>query len=131
MNKEELVSIPQYIADYLKSTKDTVSLYGAIKHTEGNKQVDSWMTSPVNQETFALAWINGYTIEKEKKYLVSINGISSGSRYLKHNLDGDSWYFGNLQEIPYIIVKHTRSDLERFEDGGVFDNPMFTVEEIK
>lgn len=71
-----------------------------MKNTESDEQVDSWMTSPVNQELFAMTWINGYTINKEKKYLVSVNGISPVGRYLKHNLDGDSWYFGNLQEMP-------------------------------
>lgn len=131
MNKEQLVSIPQEIADWIESMKTETSLYGAMKHTDSNARVDSWMTSSVNQETFALAWINGYTIEKEKKYLVSVNGIADSGKYLKHNIDGNYWYFSHLSEMSYTIVKHTMKDLERYGFGSVFHNPMFTVEEVE
>lgn len=71
MNKEQLVSIPQEIADWIECNKPRCSLYGAMKHTDSNAQVDAWITSPVNQETFALAWINGYKIE-EIRYRVKM-----------------------------------------------------------
>lgn len=131
MNKEQSVSIPQEIADWIEYHKTRVSLYGAMKHTDSNAIVDAWMTSPVNQETFALAWINGYTIEKEKKYLVSVNGIDSGSKYLKYNISNNYWYFGHISELSFVRVHHTIKDLESYGFGEVLHNPMFTIEEVK
>lgn len=131
MNKEQLVSIPKCIADWIEYNKPRYSLYGAMKHTDSNTKVDAWITSPINQETFALAWINGYNIEKGKKYLVSVNGVDNENKYLKYNISNDYWYFGHISELPFIRVHHTIEDLERYGFLSVFHNPMFTVEEIK
>lgn len=131
MNKEQLVSIPKEIADWIEYNKPRCSLYGAMKHTDSNAKVDAWITSPVNQETFALAWINGYNIEKEKKYLVSVNGVDNENKYLKYNISNNYWYFGHISELPFIRVHHTIEDLERYGFGSVFHNPMFYIEEVE
>lgn len=40
-----------------------------------NEEVYEWVNESLNnQEAFALAWINGYEVDKEKKYLVKIKG---------------------------------------------------------
>lgn len=127
MNKEQLIVIPQYIADYLKSTKDTVSLYGAMKHTDGNKQVDSWMTSPVNQETFALAWINGYTIKEENVYTVF---IKSTGQQLYYDEKSEEYYFSHIHNLT-MNEYHTKSELVNAGLGWVFDCIGMDIKEIE
>lgn len=130
MNKEQLVSIPQEIADWIESNKQTTSLYGAMKNTKSNEKVDSWMTSPVNQETFALAWISGYTIEKEKKYLVKLKNIQALFCYLARSNHLDYWSL-SCSKMDGFTTIHTRRELEEAGFGEVFYSSLFEVQEVK
>lgn len=127
MNKEQLVSIPQEIADWIELNKTQVSLYGAMKHTDSNARVDAWMTSPVNQETFALAWINGYTIQKDKVYTVS---IKSTDQQLYYNEKDEEYYFSQGHNI-YMNEYHTKSELVNSGLGWVFDCIGMEIKEVE
>lgn len=84
MVERDKVAIPQFIADWIEECKaKRKSLLGALLYTpEG---VNSWVGKPENQETFALAWIFGYVVEKEKRYLVKVKGISVDSDCLNYD----------------------------------------------
>lgn len=127
MNKEQLVSIPQEIADWIELNKTQVSLYGAMKHTDSNAQVDAWMTSPVNQETFALAWINGYTIQKEKMYTVS---IKSTGQQLYYDEKSEEYYFSHIHNLT-MNEYHTESELVNAGLGWVFDCIGMEIKEVE
>lgn len=81
-----------------------------------------------NQEAFALAWINGYEVEKEKKYLVKIKGdIQENILVYGYGVKRyffSSYMYGNRRTY------HTKEELEAGGFGGVFDNPMIEVEEV-
>lgn len=132
LDEPQKVVIPQYVADWITYCKDTgYTLKYAIyfpKEAE-NEEVYEWVNESLNnQEAFALAWINGYEVEKEKKYLVKIKGDIQENilvydygvkRYLF-----SSYMYGNRRTY------HTKEELEAGGFGGVFDNPMTVVEEV-
>ena len=64
--EHEKVTIPQFVADYIdfKKTYD-FHVYGAMRVIEDHydKRVQEWFYEG-NIETFARAWLDGYTVEK-------------------------------------------------------------------
>lgn len=120
--------IPHYIADYLKKVKSegVLTVVGAVNEApEG--EVSDWLILE-NVNTFAKAWVNGYTVEGEPRYTVRVKGVSKDTRFLKRS-DKGIWYFGR-NDIQHGILPHTRKELEEAGFGEVFDNPMFEIEEV-
>ena len=73
LDEPQKVIVPQFVADFITEQKN-------LGHTL-SYSIDACMSDRVaewywdNSELFALAWINGYAVEKEKRYLVKIKGI--------------------------------------------------------
>ena len=82
-------------------------------------------------ELFARAWLDGYTIEKEKRYLVKMKGVSENSNYLNYDSIDDGWYFTDDENGPAVRTHHTRKQLEEAGFGEVFNSPLFEVEEVE
>lgn len=66
--------IPQFVADWIEKCKEAKrSLYNAL---EENNEVNCWLERDEkireNEDTFARAWLDGYEVEKEKKYKANI-----------------------------------------------------------
>ncbi len=79
-----------------------------------------------NQDLFARAWLDGYTVEKEKRYEVILcNGQSLKTVYRqgKDRLDFEKVY-GDLERF-------TRKQLEEAGFGWVFDCPGVKVREVE
>lgn len=134
--------VPQFVADWIKYSKNTfLSLTRALMvnevdfynyaNQEDHSRLMIFLESKINQETFALAWINGYTVEKEKRYLVKMKGISSNMCYL--NRVGNKWIIAGIDEHTgmNIYTKHTKKQLEEAGFGEVFDSPLFEIEEVE
>ena len=74
----EKVKIPQMVADWIEKIKKELSLREAMSQGYAPHEVDSWLREMdqdgacLNQNLFARAWLDGYTVEKEKRYLVKI-----------------------------------------------------------
>lgn len=71
LEEPEKPVIPQFVADWIEEAKDRkLTLYGAIH--ECPREVDYWLVDgdSSNQETFARAWLDGFTVEEEQKYYV-------------------------------------------------------------
>ena len=128
--------IPQFVADYIEFKKEqNFHGYGAMRVIEDHydKRVPDWFYEG-NIETFVRAWIFGYEVEKEKRYVVKMKGIEGHNSYLKYNKNQKHWYFGSL----FIYVNdvdtrtyHTRKELEEAGFGEVFNSPLFEVEELE
>lgn len=85
LDEPQKVVIPKYVADWIEYCKNIfLSLARALNVSEEDfynyaNQKDHldilyFLGSMVNQEKFAKAWLFGYEVEKEKKYLVKIKG---------------------------------------------------------
>lgn len=73
----------------------------------------------------------GYEVEKEKKYFIKLKGVSSNTKVLKHNLNGDTWYMGIEEEFYALTPCHTKKQLEEAGFGWVFDCPGIEIEEVE
>lgn len=132
LDEPEKVKVPQFVADWIEKCKEKEkSLLNSLLYTpEG---VNSWVSNSENQETFALAWIFGYEVEKEKekRYVVKIIGITNYNSYLNYHKGENKWTIESRVEIDAIRTKHTRKELEDAGFGEVFNSPLFEVEEVE
>lgn len=125
-------TVPQIVADYIKYTKDAEwDLQEAMDDVayEDNKDLRKWFNN--NIELFARAWIDGYTVEKEKKYTVKFKNVQSGTRYLKYDGVIEKWYFGINQDSSAARLCHTKEELKKAGFQEVFNSPLFEVKEVE
>lgn len=73
----------------------------------------------------------GYTVEKEKRYLVKVKGVNRYGCYLNKGLLSKEYFFESKNEIGGCRTKHTRKELEEDGFGWVFDCPGVEVEEVE
>lgn len=132
LDKTQEVEIPMFAADFITEQKK-------LGHTL-SYSIDACMSDRVaewywdNSELFALSWVNGYTVEKEKRYKVKMKGIEEDNSHLKYNKNLEHWYFGSLFIYNNDVdtrTYHTRKELEEAGFGEVFDSPLFEVEEVE
>ena len=123
LDEPKPVKVPQFVADWITHSKNIGrSLFGAMSIFEENFEIKKWMQWAENQETFALAWIFGYEVEEEKRYLVKIKAT-------KHYIakDGTGKIFFSLA----YKESFTKKQLEEAGFGWVFDCPGIEIEEVK
>jgi ORF19 len=130
LDEPQKVMIPRFIADWIVQAKeDGYNIAGAINEAPRGA-VDDWLELE-NVDIFAEAWINGYTIEKEKRYTVKMKGMDKEFTMFKLDKIRGSWYLGNDTEYSYTKTTHTRKELEEAGFGEVFNSPLFEVEEVE
>ena len=129
--------VPQFAAEWIDVCKENsaIGLYTAInldflKQYNKSNELITWLRKHKNQDIFARAWLDGYEIEREKRYLVKMKGVVPGSMYLKHQIDANYWYFGADSEKECIAIKHTRKELKEAGFNWVFDYSGVEVEEV-
>lgn len=133
---EELIpEVPQYVIDWYEENKDSLdyNLWNFIMDWDEQEPSEfiNWFNR--NKEAFKTI-VNmkqfGYKLKEEKKYSVKIKGVVANSSTLNHNTELGKWYMGRLDEFEGVVAYHTREELVKGGFGGVFENPMFEVEEV-
>lgn len=130
--EREKVQIPQFVAkkiEYFKKTGDW-DLFQAMDYLFGKKEIREWLEDKNNQETFARAWLDGYEVEEEKRYLVKMKGMSEENTYLTFRF-GHTWMLSNFEECEEFRLHHTRKQLEDADFDWVFDCPGIEIEEME
>ena len=119
--------IPQFVADWIEECKAKEKrLLTAILYTP--EKVNSWVDNSENQELFALAWILGYEVEKEKQYRIKLKSNSKEIDYLVNTERNGLRFYSTIYTQRR---EHTRKELEDAGFGWVFDCPGIEVEEVK
>ncbi|ORP02763.1 hypothetical protein B7693_04400 [Streptococcus mitis] len=121
--------IPQFVADWIEVAKSVYSLSGAM--TYGGPGVNKWLDGDGSQETFALAWIFGYEVEKEKRYYVRFKWIEDSYSYLTLIKHLHAWTLKDITLDKKFRTAHTRKELEEADFGWVFDCPGIEIEEVE
>nr|DAN90244.1 MAG TPA: Protein of unknown function (DUF1642) [Bacteriophage sp.] len=121
--------IPQFVADWIEVAKPVYSLSGGM--TYGGLGVNKWLAIDDNQENFALAWILGYEVEKEKRYLVRIKGVEEDNAFLNYYVPRNEWFLDSACDMGDIRAFHTHKKLEEAGFGEVFNSPLFEVLEVE
>lgn len=127
--ERERVKIPQVVAEFIEfKKKNNFHVYGAMRTIEDHydKKVPDWFYEN-NIEKFCLAWILGYEVEKERRYIVTLK--SSGQKLYYHTKDED-YIFSSYDEVFYSGY-HTKTDLEENDMSWVFDCPGMEIQEVE
>ena len=130
------VKVPQFVADWIEVCQEhlTSSLYLAMTPSflkSNNQGIELTLWIKKNEETFARAWIFGYEVEKEKRYLVKVKGVVCNSMVLKHNINEDTWYMSNKTNYTDLKSYHTKKELEEAGFGWVFSCEGIEIEEVE
>ena len=138
LDEPEKVTIPQFVANWIEVCKEhlTTSLYTAMNPNfmkENNQSFDLilWIKKTSNQELFARAWLFGYEVEEEKRYLVKVKGMNRINGCLANNKKLATWYFGISGNSKNHRTNHTRKELEEAGFGWVFDCPGIEIKEVE
>lgn len=134
LDEPQKVAVPHFVANWIEECKnDDFHLFGAMTEIRShkNKEIDDWFYTDDNMELFARAWLDGYEVEKEKRYLVKVKGVNGYGCYLNKGLLSKEYFFESKAEIGGCRTKHTRKQLEDDDFGWVFDCPGIKIEEVE
>ena len=128
LDEPQKVTVPQFVADYIKyaieNDWDFQDLFKYIEDEE-DEELLRWVYHERNQETLAAAWINGYTVEEEKRYTIRLKNTDD---YLVKTNNDDYRFYNNIYTNRR---KHTRKEIEKSVFGWVFDCPGIEIEEVE
>ena len=131
LDEPQPVKVPQFVAEHIKRAKEIGrDLQDAMNSSSIHEEVDQWLYTDNNMDTFARAWLDGYEVEKEKRYLVKMKGMSEENTYLTFRF-GHTWMLSNFEECEEFRLHHTRKELEEAGFGWVFDCPGIEIEEVE
>lgn len=132
LDEPQRTTIPQYIADKIEyARKYDYTIFGAMMMTGRDDDFYDWLWADDNMELFARAWLDGYEVEKEKRYKVVMPNVSSSGGVLTRIKHDDSWIW--IDTLGTIVEGriHTRKQLEEAGFGWVFDCPGIEIEEVE
>ena len=141
LDEPEKVKIPQFVADWIEHFKKcSGTLYGSTApylyygraitdDFEGDvTEVLRWIRD--NSEVYARAWLDGYEVEKEKRYRISMPRARNHKNHAQILCEKDEKIFWCGEWYPFR-TKFTRKQLEDAGFGWVFDCEGVEVEEVE
>lgn len=134
LDEPEKVKIPQIIDEYIEQKKyDDYHLLGAMIEIRShkNKEINEWFEEDDNMELFARAWLDGYEVEKEKRYYIRLKIDDENYNYLNYIKHLSAWCLAGIKKDKKFRTEHTRKQLEDAGFGEVFNSTLFEVEEVE
>ena len=123
LDEPQPVKVPLFVADWIEEARKTckdVADFFDFDFT--NEEVGKWFMQERPFDLVARAWLDGYEVEKEKRYLVKIKAT-------KHYIakDGTGKIFFSLA----YKESFTKKELEEAGFAWVFDCPGIEIEEVE
>lgn len=142
LEEPQKVAIPQFVAEWIEHCKFTnVNLQNALlagdvyfysyANQKDFSKLKEFLDTENNQETFARAWLDGYEVEEEKRYLVRMRKFDEEYNFLNYNTKSDLWLFSSDAEYIEYRVHHTRKELEEAGFGWIFSCEGIEVREVE
>lgn len=132
LDEPEKVVVPQFVVGWIeearKSCKDVADFFD-FDFT--NEEVGKWFMQERPFDLAARAWLDGYEVEKEKRYRVKVKGICGNHETLNREKHSNKWLFSDREENSLYGTHHTRKELEDAGFSEVFNSPLFEVEEVE
>lgn len=151
LEEPEKPVVPQFVADWIEYCKNTflslvraqmvgeIDFYNYANQKDESRLIDFLRTGK-NQETFARAWLDGYEVEKEKKYKITLLNRNDGDLYLINQNAGVSDKYGHFSPVVLLFTKGTnfseqcykltKKEVVSHGFGWVFDCPGVQIEEV-
>lgn len=134
LDEPQKVTITQFVADLIEYAKirdwDLEDVFLNIANELDTSEISEWFYTQGNMDVIARAWLDGYTVEKEKRYLVKMKGKIK-ENILSYGNGIFRYFFGRGNESKAVRIYHTRKELEEAGFGEVFNSPLFEVEEVE
>lgn len=131
--------VPQFIDEFITEQKK-------LGHTL-SYSIDACMSDRVaewywdNSELFARAWIDGYTVEEEKKYKIKLLNRNDGDLYLVNQNADLADKYGHFSPVVLLFTKCTnfskkcyeltKKEVVSYGFGWVFDCEGIKIEEVE
>ena len=156
----EKVKVPQFVANWIANVKrngfkfrnssrfyeEIVSsddvyrvMYYILKESIAGEAIRIWVNA--NRDAFARAWLDGYEVEKEKKYKITLLNRNDGDLYLINQNAGVSDKYGHFSPVVLLFTKGTdfseqcykltKKEVASHDFGWVFDCPGIKIEEVE
>ena len=128
--------VKQFVADWYEEHKDNLdyNIWNYVYEWENQEDFEfkNWFNhSKKAFQTLVNMHQFGYTVEKEKRYLVKMKGMQKDCVALKKNKDNGYWYLSDTYPYGSTVNFHTRKELEDAGFGWVFDCPGIEIEEVE
>lgn len=133
LDEPQKVVVPQFVAEYIEQKKDDdYHLLGAMIEIRShkNKEIDEWFEEDNNMELLARAWLDGYEVEEEPKYRISMPKARNHKNHAQILCEKDGSIFWCGEWYPFR-TKFTRKQLEEANFGWVFDCEGIEIEEVE
>ena len=142
LDEPQKVTVPKFVADWIEyCKKHDFTLFGCLdpendfeslvnETFEGDiRKCIRWCRKESNN--FARAWLDGYTVEEEKRYYVRFKFIEDSYSYLTLIKHLNTWTLYSITLDKKFRTEHTKKQLEESGFGWVFDCPGIEIEEVE
>lgn len=130
--------VPQYVADWYEGHKNNFEseIYYLIRYWESKDRTSDfyeWFDDARNKAIKTLINMHqfGYEVDKETRYTVKVKGVNKNHQWLVFGELTECWWFGAKEKSCYVVLAHTRKELEDADFGWVFDCPGVEVKEVE
>ena len=127
LDEPQKVTVPQFVADFISEQKKQGHTLSYSIDASMSDRVAEWYWD--NSELFARTWLDGYEVEKEKRYRVKAKGKIE-ENLLVYGLGIRRYFFSRTYDSTKR-GEHTRKELEDAGFGWVFDCPGIEIEEVE
>lgn len=135
------VQVPQFVADWIEHCRGLgYSLYQAMELVHENAEIKKWFIFVDNQDLFARAWLDGYEVEEEKKYKITLLNRNDGDLYLVNQNADLADKYGHFSPVVLLFTKGTnfsekcykltKKEVVSHDFGWAFDCPGIKIEEV-
>ena len=134
LDEPEKVKVPQFVDDVIEGAREhSPELEDALHYacSNGSQEFTEWYQKKSNRDLFARAWLDGYEVEKEKRYYVRFKWIESAYSYLTFIKRFDAWTLADIKLDKKFRSAHTRKELEEAGFGWVFSCEGIEIEEVE
>ena len=109
LDEPEKVKVPQFVAEIIEYYKgQNATLYDALREKNFNKQYNEWLMN--EQDAYnkvARAWLDGYEVEEEKKFKITLLNRNDGHLYLVNQNAGLADEYGHFSTVVLLFTKST------------------------
>lgn len=135
LDEPQKVKIPKFVAECIEyaqaSDWDLEDVFLNIANKPDTSEISEWFYTQGNMDVIALAWLDGYEIEQEKRYAIRFKNIRKETNYLKYDRVVKNWYLGAEEFSKERKTYHTKKELESSGFDWVFNCPGIEVKEVK
>ena len=130
LDEPEKIKIPQFVADWIEEARKTCKDVADVFDFDfTNEEVGKWFMQERPFDLVARAWLDGYEVEKEKRYLVKILKANFGGKIQILSFKKNSFFWSS--NWGGYKAHHTQKQREEAGFGWIFNCPGVEVQEVE